>query len=67
MKKKIKCECPYTSYATDKSWYSPEEYGGMVHKPNKCKGTNDLKEYIRDGKKLWLCSCCTMFGDVEVN
>ena len=58
-----KCECPYESTATEKRMYSPEEYSGMRHKPNECKGTNDVKLFDRNGKKMYLCSCCELFGD----
>ena len=61
---KIKCQCPLESNGgLGIGWYSPEEYSGVVHKPNKCKGTNEIKLYERNGKKLYLCSCCVVFGD----
>lgn len=63
---KHKCECPEKGTATNKYLYSPEEYSGMTHEPKKCKGTNDIRLYKRDNKKLWLCSCCYLFGDKEV-
>ncbi len=44
--KKIKCQCPTKAKGRlSKIWYSPEEYSGMVHEPNKCKGTNGIKLY----------------------
>ena len=61
------CECPYKVRVEKwlETLYSEEEKSGMNHEPNKCKGTNNLKQYIRNGKRLWLCSCCCLFGDVE--
>jgi hypothetical protein len=61
-----RCECPRGQ--VQKGWeglYNDEEKLGMNHEPNKCKCKNDLKEYIRNGKKIWLCSCC-MFDDKEI-
>jgi len=60
-----KCECPELG-ATPmglESWYSEEEKSGMNHAPNKCKGTNRILQYDRGNKKLYLCSCCHLFGD----
>ena len=63
-KKSIKCQCPILGYVSTEreSQYTKEEKSGMNHKPNKCKGTNNIKPYKRNGKKLYLCSCC-YFGD----
>lgn len=63
----MKCECPKRGNPkAEMEWmYSEEEKSGMNHKPGKCNGTNDIKQYSRNGKKLWLCSCCTMPGDKE--
>lgn len=67
MKKiKHKCECPERGSATDKSMYSPEEYSGMFHEPNECKGTNEITLNKRNDKELWLCSCCTLLGDIRL-
>ena len=66
---KIKCQCPDTADANKMIYpldFSKEEKLGMFHEPNKCKCTNDLKLYKRGNKKLWLCSCCHIFGDEEV-
>ena len=66
--KKLKCECDDTGIVTpDREYqYSEEEKSGMNHAPNKCKGTNEIKKYKRNGKVLWLCSCCDMFSDVLI-
>lgn len=59
-----KCQCPEFADATSNEWmYSEEEKSGMNHQPNKCKGTNEIKKWLRDGKELYLCSCCNLFGD----
>jgi hypothetical protein len=65
---KNKCQCPETGNVSpeDEFMYSKEERTGMNHKPNECKGTNDLKLYERNGKKIWLCSCCFIPGDTEI-
>lgn len=65
---KHKCECPETSYVPlcREHLYSKSEKSGMNHLPGECKGTNKVKQYYRDGKKLWLCSCCVLPGDREV-
>lgn len=66
--KKIKCECPLEGNVSPSmvDMYSEEEKAGMYHKPNKCKGTHNLKKFRRGKKKLWLCSCCTLPGDIEI-
>ncbi len=63
-----KCECPIDDNVTGtmEKFYSEEEKSGMNHKPGECKGTYDLKRYKRDDRKLWLCSCCSFSGDVEI-
>ena len=67
-KKPTKCECPEKSKVSPNKeyMYSAEEKSGMNHEPNKCKGTNKIKTYLRDGKKLKLCSCCNVFGDKKI-
>ncbi len=66
--KKIKCQCPETSFTPKEheDMYSEEEKSGMNHEPGECTGTNDIKLYERNGKKLYLCSCCFLFGDKEL-
>lgn len=64
--KKIKCQCPFEGkfLVGMEGWYDKElELPFVEHKPNECKCTNKLKQYLRDGKKIWLCSCCVMFND----
>ena len=67
--KKIKCECPVLRRVSKdrENQYSPEEKSGMNHKPGKCKGTNKVKKYNRNGIILNLCSCCNTFGDKEIS
>lgn len=64
-----RCECPYDEVISKdrECLYSDEEKkNGLNHKANECKCTNDLKQYIRHGKAIWLCSKCHTFGDEEV-
>ena len=67
--KKLRCECPTKGYVPSerKFMYSNEEKSGMNHEPNKCEGINNIKKYRRGDKKLYLCSCCFLFTDVEIN
>ena len=64
----IKCECPEEGAVPleREHKYSKEEKSGMNHKPNKCKGTNNIKKYRRGDKELYLCSCCNLFEDIEI-
>ncbi len=57
---KNKCQCPddASNNILSKVWFVPEEYVAMKHKPNECRGTYKLALYTRDGRELWLCSCC---------
>lgn len=66
---KIKCECDVKSFVPPEREhnYSDEEKLGMNHEPNECKGTNKIKLYKRNGKKIYLCSCCNSFEDKEIN
>lgn len=60
-----RCECPETGnppiYNLD--LYIEEEKDGMFHQPNECKGWYMLALYKRNGKDIWLCSCCCLSGD----
>jgi len=49
---KVKCEC---------------DLPYIEHKPNECLETRYLKQYIRDGRKIWLCSNCCLSSDKEVS
>ena len=58
---KNKCECKRTGKLKIgfDNWYDEKlELPFVNHKPGKCKCTNELKIYNRNGKKLTLCSCC---------
>ena len=60
---KKKCECDTKGVLSEgmTSMYDEKKELPFVdHKPNECKCTNELKQYIRDGKRIWLCSCCTL-------
>jgi hypothetical protein len=63
-----RCECPEnTEGGLVPQWmYVPEEYKAMNHATNACPGDYDVKRYERDGKFLWLCSCCFFSDDEEV-
>jgi RNA polymerase-binding transcription factor DksA len=57
------CECPTRGELQEgmASWYDKEKELPFVnHETNKCKCTNDIKLYERNGKKLWLCSNCVI-------
>lgn len=66
---KIKCECPGTSFVRSlfMGMYSEEEKSGMNHSPNECEGTNEIKAYKRNNKILYLCSCCNLYEDKELD
>ena len=69
MSKGRKCECDEEGVLKKElaPLYDIEnELPYVNHKPNKCKCKNDLKQYIRNGKKIWLCSCCCLSTDKEV-
>ena len=61
----MKCECPYDEHISKdrERFYSDKELKDKNHKAFNCKCTNDLKYYIRDGKRICLCSKCVIFGD----
>jgi hypothetical protein len=64
----IKCQCDETGtlqIGWEWSYDEKKELPYVNHAPNECKCTNELKRYLRDGKEIWLCSCCCM-GDEEV-
>lgn len=65
----VKCQCEekgvlhdYLSDLYDKKLELPF----VAHEPHECKCTNNIKKYDREGKKLYLCSCCVLGTDVEV-
>ena len=61
-----RCECNETGVLHDGTanmYDKVTELPFVAHEPNECKCTNELKQYIRDGKKLWLCSCCCLSTD----
>jgi len=66
--KRVRCQCPEEGFVSleREHEYKYEEKSGMNHKPNKCKGTNDIKKYRRGDKELYLCTCCYLAGDVEI-
>ena len=65
----MKCECDTIGVlkSSMESLYDKEkELPFVKHEPNKCKCVNDLKQYIRNGKKVWLCSCCGLSSDTLI-
>mgnify|MGYP001587406960 CR=1 FL=1 len=65
----LKCQCDSLAQVEQERehLYSDEEKSGMNHKPNKCKGTNNIKKYRRGDKELYLCSCCDLFEDIKIS
>lgn len=65
----MKCQCDSIGKLQPGmgSWYNPvTELPFVNHSPGKCKCTNDLKKYLRDGKEVMLCSCCCLSSDKRV-
>ncbi len=63
------CQCPergVRSAAADAFGYESEEEKAREHEPNECQGDYELALYQRGESQLWLCSCCTFFGDVQL-
>jgi hypothetical protein len=57
--KKCECNCRARLVSGWEDTYDPElELPFVNHEPGECKCTNELKEYEREGKKVWLCSNC---------
>lgn len=64
----MSCECPHEGFLNPdiKNLYHSElESPFVIHPPGKCECTNNLRLYNRGGKKLLLCSICTILGDKE--
>lgn len=62
----MKCQCPDDGIlkAEIAFMYNPVTERPFVnHEPGKCKCSNEIKQYKRGKKKLWLCSCCHLSGD----
>ena len=67
--KPAKCECDQISKPSPgmADWYDAEKELPFVdHQPGECRCTNDLAQYERGGKVVWLCSCCCLFGDRRI-
>lgn len=67
--KRQKCECGHIGSVSEDRLhlYAPGVERPFVnHEPGKCRCTNDLKLYRRDGKAVWLCSICNIFGDTPI-
>ena len=64
----MKCECKNTGILRKHMVHMYDEKKELPfvnHKSGECKCTNKLTQYHKDGKKVWLCSCCYM-GEKEV-
>ncbi len=64
-----RCGCPskgvmYPGQELEYNLITERPY--VNHEPGECKCTNDLALYEREGKKLWLCSCCWLSGDKRI-
>lgn len=69
MSKEKRCECDAEGVLKDymiNMYHPTKELPFVNHKPNKCRCKNDLRQYIRNKKVVWLCSCCCLFTDREV-
>lgn len=64
----IKCQCPEKGFvpAISAYEYREEEKKAMNHEPNKCIGDYKIYPYLRDGKKLYLCSVCFFSSDIDL-
>lgn len=63
-----RCQCPEKAERsilaeTLRLGYEPEEEKARQHEPYECPGDYQLAQYRRGDEVLWLCSCCTFFGD----
>lgn len=67
--KNKRCECKLNAVLLPDmaSWYDEEtELPFVNHKPNECRCLNKLKQYMLNGKRVWLCSNCTGQGETEL-
>lgn len=58
---KMKCECNEVGQLRSEiahMYDSVTELPFVRHEPGECRCENDLKQYSRAGKVVWLCSCC---------
>jgi len=67
--RKIKCQCPETANVSPdmEHMFQEEEKAGMKHQPNKCLGSYQIGKFKRGEKELWLCSCCSLTGDIRIS
>lgn len=64
-----KCECPEEGVLDPMmaGAYDPvTELPFVKHEPGKCQCTNNVRQFKRGGKLLWLCSNCWLTGDFNV-
>lgn len=68
--RELSCECPDKGERlalASFSGYLPEEEKAREHEPDACPGDYNLQLYQRDGRDLWLCSCCWLPTDVRLS
>ncbi len=61
------CECPNegTGLALSLGFYYEEaEMKAVGHPLGECPGDSGVRQYIRDGETLYLCSSCSLSGDI---
>lgn len=66
----VKCQCDQIGVLNPRflSWYDPvTELPFVEHEPEKCACTNNLRQFVRKEKVIWLCSNCYTSTDEPVN
>lgn len=69
-KQSIRCGCEHEGIPIldeeEALQYDPiTELPFVSHAPYKCECTNDLQLYRRNGRIVYLCSCCVLFDQDE--
>lgn len=65
----MKCQCEHEGVLNPgmEQFYNEEtELPFVKHEPGQCQCTNDLKPFMRGGKRVILCSCCRLGSDEEI-
>ena len=61
----MNCECDMD--VLENYWpnemYLPQEQKAMLHKAHACPGDYNMQHRVRNGKLMWLCSCCQLTTD----
>ncbi len=64
-----KCECRGKGILQpgwESDYHPTKELPFVNHEPGECKCVNELRQYHKHGKKVWLCSNCEM-GETPVS